>query len=913
MATRDIDVRLKLTGADEFKRGMDEAAGSMNWLDVTKGILGSEIIQKGFEMLAQAMGHAIDGSIQLEVSMANLQKTMNLSDTGIANMREQIESMSQRVPKSAEEIAYLAEQAAHLGLSSDQVLPFTEVMIGLGEATDMSAESAISSLGQLANVMQTSGADYERLGSTILELGRTTATTESRIVEMAQNMAGMSHVVGMSEADVLAFAAAMSSVGVETASGGSSISTLITKIETLDKTGSPKLKQFADVAGMSVEAFSQLWRTDPAQALSGFVTGLHEISENGGSVIKTMTDMGLTEKRLTRNLANLAEGSDVLNGSLETARAEWENSTRLAESTAVVYGTTASQIQMAQNRIQNAQNAIGDKYKENRLSMIQLEAQAAEGIAAAFTDDSLDARLKEINGRYDDTASSITGAQTSADYLISALAGMGDASKLDASGLAEYQATMAALMKIAPGVAEMYDEQTGAIEGGTEALSRYVDEMTRQQLAENEAARSSEQLEAYSFKAEQLEDLRAQAALASAELANAEKVWQDFAEEHSGEDMATLVNSDEYKAYDAATRAAGEYNAALAEGEKYVEQYSYILTEADTAVQNLNDSMADMGETTDAEGERMNAVYEAMTQELTAYQEAYEAVLEETEKTVGKMFKSPFGGLGDRSKAGGKGTSVKDLKKSLQEQTDYYEEYATNLQKVKEMGASDELLTALADGSDESFQALQGIVKAGGEGLSEMNALYEQSLAAQQSLASGMADAVTGLTDKCSEIESAVSGMAADCDQSATAQASGSATVGGLVSGMNSQLAALRAKVAEIKRLAAQAASAGGADGSHAAGLSYVPNDNYVALLHRGEMVLTALEAKAYRAEQFANFGMMPQIQQMSAVDRRSIRNSTTNNTFNFGSLTTRSDADVDRLSRELYRLTRRDQRLVGA
>lgn len=38
-----------------------------------------------------------------------------------------------------------------------------------------------------------------------------------------------------------------------------------------------------------------------------------------------------------------------------------------------------------------------------------------------------------------------------------------------------------------------------------------------------------------------------------------------------------------------------------------------------------------------------------------------------------------------------------------------------------------------------------------------------------------------------------------------------------------------------------------GSDGSHAGGMDYVPYNNYVANLHRGEMVLTADEADAYR------------------------------------------------------------------
>ena len=43
------------------------------------------------------------------------------------------------------------------------------------------------------------------------------------------------------------------------------------------------------------------------------------------------------------------------------------------------------------------------------------------------------------------------------------------------------------------------------------------------------------------------------------------------------------------------------------------------------------------------------------------------------------------------------------------------------------------------------------------------------------------------------------------------------------------------------------ATSSSGVDGSHAGGLAYVPFNGYIAELHRGEMVLTADEADAYR------------------------------------------------------------------
>jgi hypothetical protein len=41
--------------------------------------------------------------------------------------------------------------------------------------------------------------------------------------------------------------------------------------------------------------------------------------------------------------------------------------------------------------------------------------------------------------------------------------------------------------------------------------------------------------------------------------------------------------------------------------------------------------------------------------------------------------------------------------------------------------------------------------------------------------------------------------------------------------------------------------SGGGAGGSHASGLDYVPFDNYMARLHKGESVLNAEDARNYR------------------------------------------------------------------
>lgn len=912
MAERNIDVRVRLKGADTFKQGMNQMADSMGWLDVTKGILGSQVIQRGFEQLARALNSSIDKSIKFETAMAGLQKTAGMSDTALANMGRQIMDLSERVPVSSAEIAELADTFAHLGLQKDQILPFTEVMIALGEATDMSAEQAGTALAQLANLMHTSVNDYQRLGSTIFELGRTSATTESAITEMASTMAGSAALVGMSEADVLAFAAALSSVGVEAASGATSVQKLATRFELMTASGSKDLQEFAAVAGMSAEEFTTAWSADPAKTMAAFIDGLGQMDATGSSAIAVLNDLGISEVRLTRNIAGLAAAGDLLDRSLNNSRKAWEDNTALAQATGIAYQTTASRLEIAQNKIDNAKIAAGDLFKQTKLDLKEMEADAAKGLREAITNDTLKSQINEINERYDSVASELSAAHGQAEMLVRSINDMGDAGQLDSQGLEDYEASLRALDKIYPGIISLYDSQTHSIKGGTKALSDYINGQYELVSSANEVGRSSEAFEAYSEKQAQLMDLNDARMAALAEYEAAEQEYNEFL--NNVQDSRDIDGSAEYERWKAAQENLDETTKAYEDGKKYLEQYAYVMDEATSAADNMAAAVETVGSAADAQNagiERLEGRLKTMSAEATQIMEDFDKALEQAHKNLDKVFKEPFGGM---AKTEARDTS--SVIESLNKQQEYAENYVKWLEKAKELGASDDLLSQLSDGSEGSASVLKGIVEDNGKNIDELNEKYASVQAAKDTMAAAMADAASQATTRMAEIESAVDGMVSAADQSATASSNASSTIQGLISGIDSKIGSLKLKVAEVNSLTAQLASGGGGgggDGSHAAGLSYVPFDGYLAQLHRGEMVLTALEAKAYRAEQFANYSMVPRIQQISNVNdnRRTTARNVTNN-FNFGGITTRRESDIDHLSRELYAMTRREQRMVG-
>lgn len=136
-----------------------------------------------------------------------------------ADLEQGLRDMAKELPASHQEIAGVAEAAGQLGIQTENVVGFTKTMIDLGESTNMGAEEAATALARLANITQMPQDEFSNLGSAIVDLGNNFATTESEITEMSLRIAGAGKQVGMSQGEILGFAAALSSVGIEAQAG----------------------------------------------------------------------------------------------------------------------------------------------------------------------------------------------------------------------------------------------------------------------------------------------------------------------------------------------------------------------------------------------------------------------------------------------------------------------------------------------------------------------------------------------------------------------------------------------------------------------------------------------------------------------------------------------------------------------
>lgn len=424
-------------------------------------------ISKIASEIGQLGGYIFQTGLQFESAFAGVEKTVDATDAQLQEFRSGIREMSTEIPQTAAEIASVAEAAGQLGIQNEYLLGFTETMSNLGVATNMSATEAATSLARLANITQMPQENFDRLGSTIVALGNNLATTESEITEMGLRLAGAGKQVGMSEAQILGLAGAISSVGIEADAGGSAVSTIMTKMQLAVEEGGESLEQFANVAGMSADEFRQAFQQDAAQALVSFVEGLGSMESRGQSAIATLSDMEITEIRQRDALLRLAGAGDVLSESLGIATQAWNENNALTNEAEKRYQTLESQIQILKNNVDDFAISLYDGIRDPMAEVVTESIGYVQRLHSAFNTGGISGVVAELGEVFDDVTDDIAGTSDAAAGLVTPLKNVATTGASLASGILPVIGESAKLL------AENFDAALPVVVGVTAGMKAY--------------------------------------------------------------------------------------------------------------------------------------------------------------------------------------------------------------------------------------------------------------------------------------------------------------------------------------------------------------------------------------------------------------------------------------------------------
>lgn len=363
----DLDTKDFKTKLSEVKKAFVELPGKLSAFGESATYYGDRLVGVGTKLTAGltapllAVGTAATKSaIDFESAFTGVQKTVDATGEEYAALSKGITEMSERMPQSASAIAGVMEAAGQLGIRGTQnLLDFTETMIMLGDATNLTSEEAAMSIAKVMNIFGTANEDVGRFGATIVDLGNNYATTEADIVSMTNRLAAGARIAGLTEAQTLALATAMYSVGIEAEAGGTAMTQTFNAIETAVAHGGEDLEKFAKVAGMSATSFADMWGNRPVEALQAFIGGLGNLEENGENTVLVLDDLGLSGIRQSNMLKSLSLASDMLAETVDTANNAWDENVALTNEANKRYQTFESQLQTFFNTLSNVGREFG--------------------------------------------------------------------------------------------------------------------------------------------------------------------------------------------------------------------------------------------------------------------------------------------------------------------------------------------------------------------------------------------------------------------------------------------------------------------------------------------------------------------------------------------------------------------------
>lgn len=379
------------------RNAFDNAQNSLTeWGSLAKDV--GSILTRYISVPLAGMGVAgVKSAVDWETNLTSVKKTVeevvdenNRMIYSYDQLDKDLREIGKRTGATYEQIAAAAEVAGQLGIAGDEVAGFTEQMIKLGDSTNLSADEAATYIARILNItnkgMPVSTEQARKFGSALVYLGNNFATTESEIALMTNRLAAGGTVAGLTTADILGLATAMSAVGIRAEAGGTAMTQTLTAIEKAVvsfSTGSTeKLEKIAAISGTTAEEFAKSWKENPIEAVKSFMTGLGGLEEQGESMTLVLDDLGMSGIRQANMLKSLSLASDMLTEAVDKSNVAWSGTTDyLDEEAQKRYETVAVKFQQMKNAFQDVGIVIG----ETLLPMVEKLTQWATDFANWFT------------------------------------------------------------------------------------------------------------------------------------------------------------------------------------------------------------------------------------------------------------------------------------------------------------------------------------------------------------------------------------------------------------------------------------------------------------------------------------------------------------------------------------------------
>ncbi len=320
---------------------------------------GAAVGLAGITALGAGIAVSTKQAIGFETQITKVAKTAGFSAEQTKEFSDEVLNLARRLPVSITGLTEVAAVAGQLGLSGPKAISrFTEEVAKLSSTTGVAAGDIATSLGTITQVF---GLPIERIGnlsSAITELGNTSNSTESQILEFMTRLAGVSKALGIGPAALAGISSAFAAAGVEAERGATAIQNILIAIQEAAQQGGAKLETFGKVVGLTSKQFADLVKNDPTEAFTRFIESLRGVE----NVTEVLDALGIADSRLVGAALSVANSQESVRDSIETATNAAIRGTATNEEFARSSATTAARLQLLKNNLNAIAITVGSEF-----------------------------------------------------------------------------------------------------------------------------------------------------------------------------------------------------------------------------------------------------------------------------------------------------------------------------------------------------------------------------------------------------------------------------------------------------------------------------------------------------------------------------------------------------------------------
>lgn len=318
---------------------------------VAFGVLIGNTVQAGLQTVSSYISGFFTRIAKLSDELADIRKTTNLSAKEVEDLNKKLSGLDTRT--STSDLRGIAAVGGQFAVAKKDLADFTRevdrVNVALGDKFGNNAETVATEMSKLRNIFkdvktQNIAEDILHIGNALNELENNGAATSDVIADFSNRIGGIGIPLGLTSGQVLGISATLQELGVNAERGGTAVSKILQKMTV-------NVKDFSQIAGLSVEDFSKLLNTDLFEAFSKVIEGSQKGGASATALASLLKDAELSGSGASEVFLKLGTNTSLMAEKVKLASSALQSNASIMQEFNAKNRNTAGELEILNKRI----------------------------------------------------------------------------------------------------------------------------------------------------------------------------------------------------------------------------------------------------------------------------------------------------------------------------------------------------------------------------------------------------------------------------------------------------------------------------------------------------------------------------------------------------------------------------------